>query len=100
MPVSWVVVYSAIRSVPPSRPSPDCLTPSDGAAAFGDDLGVESDHAKLDLFGHAQKPVEVAAAHVGVELDQSVEVLKIVPGALRSRGDPITAPGLTESIIQ
>ncbi len=67
MPMYCVVVYSAMPSDPPSRPSPDCLTPPNGRGRVGDDAGVEAHHAELDLLGHAQQPVEVAAVDVGGE---------------------------------
>ena len=67
MPMYWVVVYSAMPSEPPSRPRPDCLTPPKGAAALEMTPALKPDHAELDLLGHAQEPVEVAAVEVGGE---------------------------------
>ena len=51
-------------TVPPSRPSPDCLMPPNGAAGLDDEAGVEPDHAGLQRLADPQRPRQVLGEQV------------------------------------
>ena len=54
----WYSRNSSIPTRPPSRPSPDCLTPPNGAAGLDTRPGVEADHADLQALADAQRAVQ------------------------------------------
>ena len=49
---------------PPSRPSPDCLMPPNGAAGLRHEPGVEPDHAGLQRLADPQRPRQVLGEEV------------------------------------
>ncbi len=72
MPTYLVSRYSSMPSAPPSRPTPEALTPPNGAAGLETMPWLMPDHAGLQPLGHPDRPGQIAGEGVGDQAELGV----------------------------
>ena len=71
MPTYLVSKYSSMPSGPPSRPSPDALTPPKGRRV-GDNALVDAHHARFQLLSDGDGPPQTLGEGVGNQAELGV----------------------------